>query len=83
MTAKMRSEDECFSEAAEMDRKAEACAVSPAQASYLALAEIWRWVAQQARWQDTPEWRRFCAEIGRGSASQSSLTDRDIWRPGV
>lgn len=54
MTAKMRSEDECLAEAAEMDRKAEACATSPAQTSYLAMAETWRWVALQARWQDAP-----------------------------
>jgi len=55
MTAKMRSEDVCLAEAAEMDRKAEACALSPAHASYLAMAETWRWVAQQARWQDAPQ----------------------------
>jgi hypothetical protein len=55
MTAKMRSEDECLAEAAEMDRKAEACAMCPSQASYLAMAKAWRWIAQQARWQDAPE----------------------------
>jgi hypothetical protein len=51
----MRSENECLVQAAEMERKAEACAVCPAQASYLAMAETWRWIAQQARWQDAPE----------------------------
>jgi hypothetical protein len=61
MTAKMRSEDECLAEAAEMDRKAEGCAVSSARISYLAMAETWRWIALQASWQDAPACRRYCA----------------------
>lgn len=38
--------------AAQMDQKATRFSASPVQASYLAMAGTWRWVAEQARWQD-------------------------------
>jgi hypothetical protein len=62
MTARMRTEDECLAMTAEMDRQADRCAGCPVQASYLGMAETWRWVAQQATWQDSPKWRRFYAD---------------------
>jgi hypothetical protein len=48
----MRTEKECLAMAAQLDQRASRCGASAVQASYFAMARTWRWIAEQARWQD-------------------------------
>jgi hypothetical protein len=52
MMARMRTEDECLAKADDMDQQARCCGVGPVKTAYLSMAERWRYVARQARWQD-------------------------------
>jgi hypothetical protein len=49
----MRTEAECLAMATALERQAETCGASH-ETAYRAMAETWRHVARQARWQDTP-----------------------------
>jgi len=48
----MRTADECFAKAADMEQKAGQCDQLEARAEYLSLAQGWRFTAGQAAWQD-------------------------------
>lgn len=48
----MRSARECLAEAAEMERQASLCDSPSLRADLLSMARTWRYVAQQALWQD-------------------------------
>lgn len=49
----MFSARNCLARAIEMERWAGACDASAVRADMLAMAESWRYLAQQALWQDT------------------------------
>jgi hypothetical protein len=48
----MRSAAECLTKAVEMERQASLCDAPILRADLLSMAETWRYVAQQALWQD-------------------------------
>jgi hypothetical protein len=48
----MRSAKECMAKAAYMEREAGHCDIPKVRADLLSMAESWRYVAQQALWQD-------------------------------
>jgi hypothetical protein len=48
----MRSARECLARAIEMERQASLCDAPIVRADLLSMAETWRYVAQQALWQD-------------------------------
>lgn len=55
----MRSAKQCLAKAAQMDRQADRCDAPELRADLLSMAETWRFVAQQALWQDSCDraWR--------------------------
>ncbi len=48
----MRSAKECLAKAAHMELQAGHCDIPKMRADLLSMAETWRYVAQQALWQD-------------------------------
>jgi hypothetical protein len=48
----MRSAAECLAKATEMERQAGRCDTPSLRADLLSMAQTWRYVAQQALWQD-------------------------------
>ena len=48
----MRSAAECLAKATEMERQAGLCDTPRLRADLLSMAQAWRYIAQQARWQD-------------------------------
>ena len=52
----MRTADECYAKATDMERLALKCGSPEAVAEYLYMAKIWRHVACQATWQDAPRY---------------------------
>lgn len=44
---------ECLARASEMERRAGACGSVSLEADLLSMAETWRYLAQQALWQDS------------------------------
>ena len=53
----MRSAKDCLTKAADMERQAGLCHTPLLRTEFLAMAESWRLVAQQALWQDS--WAAF------------------------
>lgn len=54
MNSMMRTEAECLTKAAEMDRQAGQCVAPEMRAIWSAMAADWRDVAFRAGWQDAP-----------------------------
>jgi len=48
----MRSAEDCLTKAADMERQAGLCPTPVLRTEFLAMAQSWRHVAQQALWQD-------------------------------
>ena len=48
----MREAKDCLARASEMERRAGACGAPNLEAELLSMAQTWRYLAQQALWQD-------------------------------
>ena len=49
----MLSAKDCLARASEMERKAGSCRAAGLKTDLLSMAETWRYLAQQALWQDS------------------------------
>jgi hypothetical protein len=49
----MLNAKDCLARASEMERRAGACGSAILEADLLSMAETWRYLAQQALWQDS------------------------------
>jgi hypothetical protein len=63
MSFKMRTAEECLAKASEMEDRARQCGDDKGSIEYLALAKSWRYVAEQAEWQDSPKYAAFSGSL--------------------